>query len=101
MMTSTTWCSPCLVILPCRPQSTAWRRAVGPANTIAEPSEWSIGPALHCSHIIATCPHLLQALTMLPARTSYRVMMALTSGTLENMHACVGNRQALPHRQAC
>jgi hypothetical protein len=39
--------------------------------------------ALHCSHTVAVRPHALQTLTTLPARTSCRYMIALTSGALK------------------
>jgi hypothetical protein len=36
--------------------------------------------ALHCSRIVAICLHVLQALTALPVRTSYRPIVAQVSG---------------------
>jgi hypothetical protein len=51
-------------------------------------AEWSIGTVLHCSHIVAACPHILQALNVLPIHTSCKPMMTLTSGALETcVHA--------------
>jgi hypothetical protein len=41
-------------------------------GTLAVPCEWSIGPAQHCSRIVATCPHVLHALNVLSVRTSCR-----------------------------
>jgi hypothetical protein len=38
---------------------------------------------LHYSYTITACPYILQALTALSTRMSYRSMMALTSGALE------------------
>jgi hypothetical protein len=39
---------------------------------------------LHCSRTVAACLHALQALTVLPARTSsYKLMMTLMSDVLE------------------
>jgi hypothetical protein len=73
-----------LVVLPHRAWSTAWPRHVG------SPYEWSTGSALHCRHIVGTCPHVLQAWTALPARTSCKIMMALTSGVLETCKHALG-----------
>jgi hypothetical protein len=58
-------------------------RAVESLGTVAVPGEWFIVLALPCSHTVAACPHVLQALTTLPACTSCRLMMTLTSGALE------------------
>jgi hypothetical protein len=85
-MPSTVWCMPCLVIPPHHAQSVAWRCAVGPPDTLAEPGMWSTGPALHCSHSsvrlasidYAACPYILQA------------QMALTSGALETCTRALG-----------
>jgi hypothetical protein len=56
---------------------------LGRAGIVAMLGEWSTMLAIHCSRIIATCPHVLQALSALPARTSRRLMIVLTSGILE------------------
>jgi hypothetical protein len=60
------------VILPRCTRSAAWRHAVGSPGTIA------------------ACLHILQALTVLPTRTSCRPMMALTSGALETCVRALG-----------
>jgi hypothetical protein len=72
-----------LVVLPRHTQSAVWHRAVGSRNTVEVPGECSTVLVLHCSHNVAACPHVLQALTTLHAHTSCRTMMALTSGALE------------------
>jgi hypothetical protein len=59
-------------------------------RTVAMPSEWSIVLALHCSRTVTTYLHALQALIALPARTSCRPMMALTSGALEMCARALG-----------
>jgi hypothetical protein len=59
MMSSTAWCTPYLVILSCRAQSVVWHRTIESPYTVAVPGEWSIGPALHCSHTVAAYPHVL------------------------------------------
>jgi hypothetical protein len=90
MMASTTWCSPCLVVLPHHPKFAAWRRAIGLLYTVAEPDEWSTGPALHNSYLsthlagidYVTCLHVLQASDSPDVRCP------------ENVHACFGNRRA-------
>jgi uncharacterized protein YqgV (UPF0045/DUF77 family) len=46
--------------------------------------------ALHYSHIVATCLHVLQALTVLHDRMSYRPMMTLMSGVLETCMRVLG-----------
>jgi hypothetical protein len=66
------------------------RRAVEPFDTVAVSDEWSIVMTMHYSHTVAACLHVLQALTMLPARTSYRLMMALISGALEMYECAMG-----------
>jgi hypothetical protein len=81
---------PGLVILRRRTRSAAWRRAVGSLYTVAVPGEWSAALALHCSCTIVVYPHVLQTLTAVPARTSCRCMMALTSGTLETCTRALG-----------
>jgi hypothetical protein len=47
-------------------------------GTVAVLDEWSIVPTSHCSHTVDACPHALQVLTTLLARTSCRRIMALT-----------------------
>jgi hypothetical protein len=79
-----------LVALPRRTRSAVSHCAVGSPCTIAVPGEWSVVLPLHCSYIVATCPHVLQALTMVPARTFCRPMMALTSGTMEMCARALG-----------
>jgi hypothetical protein len=51
---------------------------------------WSAAQALHCSHIVSAYPHVLQALVAMPARTSCRPMIALTSGALETCARALG-----------
>jgi hypothetical protein len=72
-----------LIILPRCARSAAWRRAVLSHVTIVVPGEWSIGLTLHYSCTVATYPHFLKALTTLPAHTSYRPVMVMTSGIFE------------------
>jgi hypothetical protein len=55
-----------------------WCLAVGLPGTAAVPGTVVVH---HYSHTITVCPHVLQALTELSARTSYRPMMALMSDT--------------------
>jgi hypothetical protein len=71
-------------------QSVVWRCAVESLATVAVAAEWSIVLALHYSHTIATCLHIMQALTALPARTSCRRIMALMSGALEMCARALG-----------
>jgi hypothetical protein len=59
-------------------------------RTVAVPYEWSTGSALHYSHIVAACPHVLQVLNVLPVRTSYMPIMALMSGALETYVCALG-----------
>jgi hypothetical protein len=63
--------------------SAAWRRADGLPDIVAVLGEWSIGPALHFSSIVAACSHILQALNAWHTHMSCRPMMALTLGALE------------------
>jgi hypothetical protein len=74
-------------ILSCHPTRShsvrSMTHAVGSSGIVAMPGEWSAGPVLQCIHTVAACPHILQALNVLPAYTSCRPMMALTSGALE------------------
>jgi hypothetical protein len=81
-MTSTSWSTSCLVVLPRCAQSTVWHHHVGSPGTVAMPCEWSTGPAWYCSFMISAGPHVLQALNVPPACTSCRLMMALTLGVL-------------------
>jgi hypothetical protein len=60
------------------------------ACTVAVSGMWSTVLVLYCNCTIATCPHVLQILTVLPARTSYRLMMALISGALETFVHALG-----------
>jgi hypothetical protein len=82
--------TPGLVVLPCRTRSAAWRRAVGSLGMVVVPGEWSTLLALHYSRTVATYLHVLQALTVLHARTSCRPMIALTSGALEMCTCALG-----------
>jgi hypothetical protein len=59
MRSSTVWCTPYLVVMLHRAQSVAWRHAVGLPYTIAVPSKWLPRLALHYSHTVATCLHVL------------------------------------------
>jgi hypothetical protein len=90
MMSSATWGTSCLVVLPRRTRSAAWRHAIGSPGTIAVLAKWSTVLALHCSRTVVVYPHVLQPLTALPARTSYRPIMALTSGALETSALALG-----------
>jgi hypothetical protein len=77
-----------LVVLPCHARSAAWHHAVRLPYIVVVPDEWSAVLTLHCSCAIAACPHVLQALTVVPVRTSYKPMMALMSAALKMcMHA--------------
>jgi hypothetical protein len=76
--------------LPRYTRSAVLRRAVEPFDTVAVSDEWSIVMTMHYSHTVAACLHVLQTLTMLPARTSYRPMMALISGALEMYECAMG-----------
>jgi hypothetical protein len=67
-----------------------WRRAAKSLGIVAVLGEWSIVPMQHYSHTVAAYPHALQALTALPARTSYRPMMALTAGAMETCTCMLG-----------
>jgi hypothetical protein len=51
----------------------------GHTDTVAVSGEWSIGPALHCSHTVDVCPHVLQTHDGLDVRR------------IGNMRACVEN----------
>jgi hypothetical protein len=90
MMHSTAWFTPCLIVPPRCAQSTAWHCAVRSHDTIVVLGEWSTRPALHYSCTVASCLHVLQALTTLPACTSCRRRMALTSGVLETYVRALG-----------
>jgi hypothetical protein len=83
MMASTTWGTSSSIALPCHVRSTAWRRATTSPRAIEVPCEWSTRLTLHCSCTLAACLHALQALNVLPACTSWKPMMALTSSALE------------------
>jgi hypothetical protein len=95
---SGSWSSPCLIALPRRARLATWLHPVASPDTIAVPCEWSTGPVLQCSFIVAACLHVLQALNAQLARASCRLMMALTLGVLETcMHtletrepSCIG-----------
>jgi hypothetical protein len=84
------YCTPGLVVLPCHTRSVVWHRAIGSHGTIAVPVKWTTVLALHYSHTVATCPHVLQALTALPTRTSCRPMKALMPGALEMCASALG-----------
>jgi hypothetical protein len=90
MMSSTACGASRPVILPHHTWSAAWCCAARSPGTIAVPDEWSIGSMLHYSRTVAVCPHVLQALIALHARTSYRPMMDLTSGTLQTYTRALG-----------
>jgi hypothetical protein len=79
-----------LVVLPCRTCSVVWHHATGSPYTVAVSCEWSTGLTLHSRCTVATCPHILQALTVVPVYTSCRPMMALTSGGLETCVRVLG-----------
>jgi hypothetical protein len=83
MMASTTWGTSSSIALPCHVWSAAWRRATTSPRAIEVPCEWSTRLTLHCSCTLAACLHALQALNVLPACTSWKPMMALTSSALE------------------
>jgi hypothetical protein len=84
------YCTPGLVVLPCHTRSVVWHRAIGSHGTIAAPVKWTTVLALHYSHTVATCPHVLQALTALPTRTSCRPMKALMPSALEMCASALG-----------
>jgi hypothetical protein len=83
MMSSTTRCMSCLVILPRCIRSAAWCHVVESPSTVVVPCEWLKGSVRHCSYIVAACRHVLQALNAPSTHTSCEPMMALTSGVLE------------------
>jgi hypothetical protein len=76
--------------LPRYTRLAVWRRAVKLLNRVAVPNEWYIVLAPHCSRTVATYLHVLHALTMMAASTSYRPMMTLTSGALETCTRALG-----------
>jgi hypothetical protein len=76
--------------MPCYTLSIVWRRAVELLGTVVMPDEWSTVLVLHCSPTIAACLYALQALIVLPARTSCRRMMALMLNTLETFACALG-----------
>jgi hypothetical protein len=79
-----------LIALPCRTWSAMLHRAVGSPDTVAVSGEWSIVLALHCSCIVATYQHVLQALTTVPAHTSCRLIMALMLSALKMCSRVLG-----------
>jgi hypothetical protein len=89
-MSSAAWARLVLSVLTRGERSALWRRTVESFGTVAVPDEWSIVLVLHCSRIVSTCLHALQALTTLPARMSYRSMLALTSGALKTCACALG-----------
>jgi hypothetical protein len=74
---------PGLVVLPYHARSAAWCRTVELPCTVAVSGEWSTVLSLHYSRIVAACPYVVHVLTVVPGRMSCRLMMAMTSGTLE------------------
>jgi hypothetical protein len=83
MISLRAWGTSHLVILPHCTRSAPWRHGVESLDIVVVSGEWYMVLALHCSHTVVVCLHALQALTALPARTSYRPMMTLTSGIME------------------
>jgi hypothetical protein len=83
MISLRAWGTSHLVILPHCTRSAPWRHGVESLGTIVVSGEWSMVLTLHCSRTVAVCPRALQALTALPAHTSCRPMMTLTSGIME------------------
>jgi hypothetical protein len=79
-----------------------WRHTVESLGTVAVPDEWSIVLTLNCSRVVAVCPYVLQVLTVLPARTSCRPIMALTSDALKTcthaLRTCVSSYTYRPVR---
>jgi hypothetical protein len=59
----------------------------GRADTVVVSDEWLIGPTMHCSHIVAACPPVLQVLNTLLVRMFYMLMMTLMSVRLRNIQA--------------
>jgi hypothetical protein len=82
-----------LVTPPRHTRSAAWHRTVRLPCTVVVPGEWLIVLELHCRCIVATCPHVLQGLTAVPARVSCKPMMALTSNALETCARALGSSE--------
>jgi hypothetical protein len=84
--------------LSCCTRSAVWHHAIESVGTVVVSGEWSIVISLYCSHIVAASLHALQTLTVLPACTSCKSMMALMSGALETcvctLRTCVPSSQA-------
>jgi hypothetical protein len=74
-------------VLSCRPATSRTVSSMTPCCRVArycsDTRRVVNRSALHYSHTVAACPHVLPALNMLFARTSYMPMMVLTSGVLE------------------
>jgi hypothetical protein len=88
MISLTAWGTPCLVLLSCCPRSAVWCRAIGSSCTVAVTGGWSVALVLHRSRTVAACPHVLQALAVVPACMSCRPIMVLMLGVLETcVHA--------------
>jgi hypothetical protein len=84
------WSVPYPVALPHHTWSAAWLGPVASPGTVAMPCVWSAGPTLHCSHTVAACLHVLQALNAVPSHTLCRHMMALMSGVLKTCVRALG-----------
>jgi hypothetical protein len=79
MMYSTVWHAWSYCLPHCT-QPATWHSAVESLDIVAVPGEWSTVLALHCSHTVATCPHVLQTWSVMPARKSCTLRMALMLG---------------------
>jgi hypothetical protein len=71
-------------------RSTVCHRAVEPLVTVTVADRWSIVLMMHYSRTVAACLYALQALTVLPARISCRLMMALMSDALKTCVRALG-----------
>jgi hypothetical protein len=78
-------------VLSCRPATSHTVSSMAPCCRVARYCSGTRRvvnrSALHYSHTVAACPHVLSTLNVLFARTSYMPMMVLMSGVLE-IYAC-------------
>jgi hypothetical protein len=69
-----------------------WCHTVESLGTVAVTGEWSIEPTLHCSRIVAVCPHA--RLAGIDCAACPHVLQAHDDPDvrrLGNVRACVGN----------
>jgi hypothetical protein len=79
MMYSTVWHAWSYCLPHCT-QLATWHSAVESLDTVAVLGEWSTVLALHCSHTVATCLYVLQTWSVMLARKSCTLRMALMLG---------------------